>query len=103
MFERLDLTAAEDFEALVEAGELLDELSDFGLTLLSGQYTCIFPRLAYDEEGAWEPRFDQGSAQYCTTMICISDASKTLLRRYPEDHVDVKKMWPMAPFAETRI
>lgn len=103
MFERLDLTVTEDFEALVEAGELLDELSELGLTLLSGQYTCIFDRLVYDENGAWEPRLDQGSAKYKATMICVSDKSKTLVRRYPEDHVDVKKMWPMAPFAETRI
>lgn len=103
MFERLDLTINEDFEALVEAGELLDELSELGLTLLSGQYICVFDRLVYDKDGAWEPRLDQGSAQYRTTMICVADASKTLVRRYPEDHIDVKKMWPMAPFAETRI
>jgi transposase, IS5 family len=88
---------------LVAAGEVLQDLSDLGLALLSGQYTCVYDRLVYDENGAWEPRLDQGIAQYRTTMICVADASKTLVRRYPEDHVDVKNPWPMAPFAETRI
>jgi transcriptional regulator with XRE-family HTH domain len=103
MFERLDLTVAEDFEALVEAGEVLEELSNVGLALLSGKYTCVYDRLVYDEDAMWEPRLDQGSAQYHTTMICVTDASRLIVRRYPEDHVDVKKSWPMAPFAETRI
>jgi hypothetical protein len=103
IFDRFDLTIADDFEALVEAGEVIEGLSNLGLTILSGQYTCIFDRLVYDESGAWEPRLDQGSARYSATMICISDASTTLVKRYPKDHVDVAKFWPMAPFAETRF
>lgn len=103
MFELLELSITDEFEALVEAGEVLDELSNLGLALLSGQYTCVFDRLVYDENGAWEPRLDQGSARYRTTILCVTEASKTILRRYPEDHIDIKDSWPMAPFAETRM
>lgn len=103
MFERLNLTVIEDFEALVDAGEVLEELSSLGLALLTGQYICVYDRLVYDANGAWEPRLDQGSAQYHATMICVSDACKAIIRRYPEDHVDVKKSWLMVPFAETRM
>jgi hypothetical protein len=103
MFEALEFSQMQEFENMVIASEVLEGLADNKLKLLSGAYTAWRDRLVYDKAGNWEPRLDQGSMQYRVALLCVADASKSTVRKHPEDHVEVREPWPMAPHAETRF
>jgi transcriptional regulator with XRE-family HTH domain len=89
MMERSSSSPSEEgiFDCMIEASEIISELDQLGLRILTGSYTVRDAAIAFGEYG--DPYMITGSpldTDYSKLIVCLTDALDETLRRTPEDH-----------------
>lgn len=84
-----NISEAEAFEFMIQAGELLDGLTEQNLRVMTGAFEIWHERIYHSEfEGSYAKVGSPKNMRYASLIVCVTDRNDASLLRYPKDHVD---------------
>lgn len=86
-----NISEAEAFEFMIQAGEILEGLSDQNLRVMTAAFEIWHERIYHSEfEGSYAKVGSPTDTRYAALIVCATDRSDASLLRYPKDYVDVR-------------
>lgn len=87
-----NISEAEAFEFMIQAGEILEGLADQNLRVMTAPFEIWHERIYHTEfEGSYAKVGAPKDTRFASLIICVTDRRDRSLARYPENHVDFQR------------